>query len=98
MIYELTLDELNTIIDILGFNPSDVSIIKFEHCDVNHLRNISVLLQCARSELKMFMSISKFFDSMPPFVIHVFDENTSVIKEYFDITNINASDFDRVLS
>lgn len=98
MIDTLTLDEVNTIIDIFGFKPSDVSIIKCESCDVDHLRNVSVQLQCARSELEVFMSISKFFDSMPSFVIHVFNENTSVIKEYIDITDIDAGDFDMVLS
>lgn len=98
MIDVLTLDEVNTIIDIFGFDPSSVFIIKCESCDIDHLRNVSIQLQCARSELEVFMSISKFFDSIPSFVIHVFNENTSDIKEYFDITDIDAADFDMVLS
>ena len=99
MIDKLTLDEVNTIIDIFGFDPSSVFIIKCESCDVDHLRNVSVQLQCDRPESKVvFMSISKFFDSRPPFAIHVFNENTSDIKEYFDITDIDAADFDMVLS
>lgn len=99
MIDALTLDEVNTIIDIFGFKPSDVSISKCESCDVDHLRNVSVQLQCARPDSEVvFMSISKFFDSMPSFVIHVFDKNTDVIKEYIDITDIYAGDFDMILA
>lgn len=99
MIDTLTLDEVNTIIDIFGFDPSKVSIIKCESCDVDHLRNVSVELRCIRSESKVvFMSITKFFDSRPPFAIHVFNENTSDIKEYIDITDIDAGDFDMVLA
>ena len=94
MIDKLTLDEVNTIIDIFGFDPSNVSIVKCESCDVDHLRNVSVELRCIKFESKVvFMSISKFFDSMPSFVIHVFNKDTNIIKEYSDITNINAGDF-----
>lgn len=99
MIDTLTLDEINNIIDIFGFDPSKVSIIKCESCDVDHLRNVSVQLRYARSDSEVvFMSISKFFDSRPPFAIHVFNENTSDIKEYIDITDIDAGDFDMVLA
>lgn len=99
MIAALTLDKLNTIIDIFGFDHSDVSIIKCESCDVYPLRNVSVQLQCDRSESKVvLMSISKFYDPMVSFVIHVFNKNSSIIKEYFDIADIDASDFAAVLS